>query len=88
MQVKRREEISEKIQNKIRSEANLHHEIAESERELKALRIQTDSMEYILKHKEVAVSLPVTTAARGGHDQSPQMVERSYADASPDDRTA
>ena len=49
--------MSERIANKIRSETNLHHEIAESDRELKALRIQTESAEYILKHKEFAVSI-------------------------------
>jgi hypothetical protein len=47
--------VSERIAARIRSETNLHHEIAESERELKTLRIQTDSAEYVLKHKEVAV---------------------------------
>jgi hypothetical protein len=54
---KRREEVAGRIAAKIRSENNLHHEIAESERELKTLRIQTDSTEYVLKHKDAAVSV-------------------------------
>jgi hypothetical protein len=54
---KRREEVAGRIAAKIRSENNLHHEIAESERELKTLRIQTDSAEYVLKHKDAAVSV-------------------------------
>jgi hypothetical protein len=35
----------------------LLHETVDAERELKALRIQTDSAEYVLRHKEAAVSL-------------------------------
>ena len=50
--------MSERIASKIRSETNLHHEIADSERELKTLRIQTDSAEFIIKHKDAAVSEP------------------------------
>jgi molybdopterin-biosynthesis enzyme MoeA-like protein len=57
MKAKRREQVSERIATKIRSESNLHHEIQEAERELKTLRIQTDSTEAILKQKEIAVSL-------------------------------
>jgi hypothetical protein len=55
-QVRKREEISEKIQKKIRSETTLHQDIQDAERELKSLRISTDSAEYILRHKEAAVS--------------------------------
>lgn len=55
--VKRREQVAERIQAKIRTETTLHHDIAESEKELKTLRIQTESAEHILKHKTVAVSL-------------------------------
>lgn len=48
--------MAERIQNKIRSEATKHHEIAESERELRTLRVQTDSAEHVLRHKTLAVS--------------------------------
>lgn len=47
--------MSERIATKLRSEANLHHEIAESERELKTLRIATDSAEVVLRQKGIAV---------------------------------
>ena len=49
--------MSERIATKLRSEATLHHEIAESEKELKGLRISTDSAEFVLKHKDAAVSI-------------------------------
>jgi hypothetical protein len=55
-QAKRREQVKERIENKIRSEASLHTDIAETDRELKGLRIHTESLEYVLKHKEAAVS--------------------------------
>ena len=54
-QAKRREQVSERIQAKIRTESTLHHEIAETEKELKSLRISTDSAEFVLKHKDAAV---------------------------------
>lgn len=57
--MKRREQVSERIATKLRSEATLHHQIAESERELKSLRIATDSADFVLKHKDAAVSLHV-----------------------------
>ncbi|WWD02588.1 hypothetical protein V865_000628 [Kwoniella europaea PYCC6329] len=52
---KRREQVSSRIAAKLRSETTLHNEIAESEREIKTLRINTESAEYILRHKEVAL---------------------------------
>lgn len=57
-QAKRREQVSERIATKLRSEATLHHEIAESEKELKTLRIATDSADFVLKHKDAAVRYP------------------------------
>ncbi len=58
VQAKRREQVSERIATKLRSEATLHHELAESEKELKTLRIATDSAEFVLKHKDAAASYP------------------------------
>ncbi|ORY35583.1 hypothetical protein BCR39DRAFT_510904 [Naematelia encephala] len=58
---KRREQVSERIASKIRSETNLHHEILEVEKELKTLRIGTDSAETVLKHKEAAMIARHTT---------------------------
>nr|XP_019044694.1 hypothetical protein I302_06607 [Kwoniella bestiolae CBS 10118]OCF23624.1 hypothetical protein I302_06607 [Kwoniella bestiolae CBS 10118] len=52
---KRREQVSSRIAAKLRSETTLHNEIAEAEREIKTLRINTESSEYILRHKEVAL---------------------------------
>ena len=55
-QAKKREQVSERIANKLKSETTLHHQIVESERELKSLRIATDSAEFNIKYKDVAVS--------------------------------
>lgn len=79
--VKRREEVAGRIAAKIRSENNLHHEIAESERELKTLRIQTDSAEYVLKHKDAAVSVfkPVGFGVGFGVSAESQMAARHAA---------
>ncbi|WVF72805.1 hypothetical protein IAT40_007623 [Kwoniella sp. CBS 6097] len=52
---KRREQVSERIAAKLRSESELRNEIADSEKELKSLRISTESSEYVLRHKEVAL---------------------------------
>ncbi|WWC71560.1 uncharacterized protein I206_105518 [Kwoniella pini CBS 10737] len=52
---KRREQVSERIAAKLRSENTLFNEIAESEKEIKTLKISVESSEYILKHKEVAL---------------------------------
>ncbi|WWC63303.1 uncharacterized protein I303_105903 [Kwoniella dejecticola CBS 10117] len=52
---KRREQVSERIAAKLRSETTLHNDIAESEKEIKTLKISVESSEYILKHKEVAL---------------------------------
>ncbi|OCF37941.1 hypothetical protein I316_00165 [Kwoniella heveanensis BCC8398] len=52
---KRREQVSERIAAKLRSESALRNEIADSEKELKSLRISTESSEYVLRHKEVAL---------------------------------
>jgi len=57
--------VSERIATKIRSESTLHHEIQEAERELKTLRIQTDSTEAVLKQKEIAVSTGLLMVANG-----------------------
>ena len=54
-QAKKREEISERIASKIRTETSLHHDIVEAERELKSLRVSTDHAEVVLRHKEAAV---------------------------------
>ncbi|CAD6577548.1 MAG: hypothetical protein TREMPRED_001976 [Tremellales sp. Tagirdzhanova-0007] len=53
--VRRREQVSERIATKLRSEATLHHQIAESEKELKSLRITTESADFVLKHKDAAM---------------------------------
>ncbi|KAK8854785.1 hypothetical protein IAR55_003524 [Kwoniella newhampshirensis] len=53
---KRREELSSRIANKLRSETNLQRDISEADKELKALRIATESAEYVLKHKEIALT--------------------------------
>ncbi|WWC90705.1 uncharacterized protein L201_005642 [Kwoniella dendrophila CBS 6074] len=52
---KRREETSERIAAKLRSETTLHNDIIESEKEIKSLRMNTESAEYVLKHKQVAL---------------------------------
>ncbi|WRT68405.1 uncharacterized protein IL334_005381 [Kwoniella shivajii] len=52
---KRREQVSERIAAKLRSETTLHTEILDSEKELKSLKINTESAEYVLKHKQVAL---------------------------------
>ncbi|KAK4684148.1 hypothetical protein P7C73_g6051, partial [Tremellales sp. Uapishka_1] len=52
---KRREQLSSRIAEKLRSETTLHHQIIEYERELKQLRIATDSSDYVLGQKEVAM---------------------------------
>ena len=41
----------------MRSETNLHTEILEKEKELKGLRISTDSADFVIKHKEATVCL-------------------------------
>jgi hypothetical protein len=56
-QAKKREELSERIATKLRSETNLHTEILEKEKELKGLRISTDSADFVIKHKEATVCL-------------------------------
>ncbi|WWD19069.1 hypothetical protein CI109_103527 [Kwoniella shandongensis] len=53
---KRREELSSRIANKLRSETNLQRDISDADKELKALKIATESAEYVLKHKEVALT--------------------------------
>ena len=67
-QAKRREQVSERIASKLKSESTLHHDIAESERELKNLRIMTDSAEFVLKHKDAAVSNPESLLQHGVDD--------------------
>ncbi|RXK41126.1 hypothetical protein M231_01529 [Tremella mesenterica] len=53
---KRREQVSERIASKIRTENSLNQEIADNERELKTLRIQTGSVEFVLNHKQAAMT--------------------------------
>jgi hypothetical protein len=55
-EAKKREELSERIATKLKSETSLHNEILEKERELKGLKISTDSADFVIKHKEVTVS--------------------------------
>lgn len=56
---KRREQTSARIAERLRSETTKQHAIAETERELKALRVATESAVYVLKHKEIAVGWAV-----------------------------
>lgn len=63
-QAKKREQLSERIATKLRSETNLHTEILEKEKELKGLRISTDSADFVLKHKEATVCLLFNTTSR------------------------
>lgn len=41
----------------MKSETSLHTEILEKEKELKGLRISTDSSDFVIKHKEATVRL-------------------------------
>ena len=63
-QAKKREQLSERIATKLRSETNLHTEILEKEKELKGLRISTDSADFVIKHKEATVCLLFDTTSR------------------------
>ncbi|KAL1406892.1 hypothetical protein Q8F55_006304 [Vanrija albida] len=63
----RREQTSARIAERLRSETSKLHEIAEAERELKALRVGAESAAYVLKHKEIALAAQgasLRTAAR------------------------
>ncbi|XAO25683.1 hypothetical protein I312_104511 [Cryptococcus bacillisporus CA1280] len=53
---KRREELSERITKKLQSETALNHDIQETDRELKTLRIATETAEAIWRQKEIALS--------------------------------
>ncbi|OXB36773.1 hypothetical protein J007_03461 [Cryptococcus neoformans] len=53
---KRREELSERITKKLQSETALNHDIQETDRELKTLRIATDTAEALWRQKDIALS--------------------------------
>lgn len=55
IQAKRREELSERITKKLQSETALNHDIQETDRELKTLRIATETAEAVWRQKEIAV---------------------------------
>lgn len=55
IQAKRREELSERITRKLQSETALNHDIQETDRELKTLRIATETAEAVWRQKEIAV---------------------------------
>ncbi|WOO84467.1 uncharacterized protein LOC62_06G007986 [Vanrija pseudolonga] len=67
---KRREQTSARIAERLRSETTKQHAIAETERELKALKVAGESAVYVLKHKEIALEAQhsaMRTAARYLH---------------------
>ncbi|WVN85913.1 uncharacterized protein L203_101066 [Cryptococcus depauperatus CBS 7841] len=53
---KRRAEVSERIEKKLRSENALNHEISETDKELRSLRIATEHAEAVLKQKDIAMT--------------------------------
>ncbi|WVQ74929.1 hypothetical protein IAR50_004537 [Cryptococcus sp. DSM 104548] len=52
---KKREEVSERIAKKLHQETALNHEITETDRELKALKIATEHAETTLRQKDVSI---------------------------------
>lgn len=50
--------MSERITKKLQSETALNHDIQETDRELKTLRIATDTAEALWRQKDIAVCAP------------------------------